>query len=419
MKSLRDPKTCVKSNAEKYGLKKFEDLQTSTRTVVIRANVDFSNDVLFYGLDLTEVDVPFTKKQKNVDKKKITAPYGAIISVQSKTRIRGVDIRKKKKHWCTICQPFKYIPEKEMEVKVYTITEQLQQITDPDIALSTGNFAGSRVTRELIAKAIQNAPLYDIMYFCSKCQRTYRPEEIKKINHFLNQMTVVVSIGKQPLLNIMFFKDKLKIAGCKAMEDAEEVILLLWQDYICKMKTYGSLVSWKSKKGASKNPRFGFESVMRNVDFKLGFPIERPALNSLMNEERFSHNIFMSQYESSAHTNVNIKMFSRKPKDFKYDVLVIPLDEKKGPYFIQTDEIPYKIIKKKDLAPQYITFIVFSSSEIILSGRFDQNMKEMYEFFVDTIFKNRNRIEEHLESPNDEEIKKVKNDIKTVRKIAK
>ncbi len=347
---------------------------------MIYTNLLFDIQKLFDLLTLTEVDVPLTKKQKNVDKKKIVAPYGAIISIQAKTKIRGIDLRKKKKHWCTVCQPIKVIDDRE--IKVLTVTEHLER-------------EGGTTFDNTVRK---------IMYFCSKCQETYRPEEMKKINHFLNQITIVLSVGKQPLLNIMMFKDNLKIAGCKNMDDAVEAILILWQDHIRHIPG-----AWALKKGA-KDPRFVYETVMRNVDFKLGFPIERPALNSLMNSDLFSDRVFMSQYESTGHTNVNIKMFSTKPENFTYDCLVVPLDDAKGPYFIKLPNIPYKKPKKdENSVRKYITFIVFSSSEIILSGRYDSNMKEMYEYFVDIVFRHRKVIEEKLGTPDEGEIAKIRN----------
>jgi len=366
------------SVSKKYGLREFEDLQTSTMTVMVYTNVVFEMTQIFSNVTMTEVDVPLTKKQRNVDKKKITAPYGAVISVQTKTKIRGVDLRKKKKHWCTICQPYKIIDDKE--VKVITVTEQLVPEKDSDV--------------------------FAIMYYCSRCQKSYHPEEMKKINHFLNQLTAVLSIGKQPLLNIMMFKDNLKIAGCKNVDDAVEAIMVLWQDYIVDIPN-----AWHLKPGAT-SPRFVFEVVMRNVDFKLGFPIERPALNCLMNGDHFRDKIFMSQYESTGHTNVNIKMFSRKPVGFQYDCLVMPIGKEGKPHFIKLGDIPYKSAKKKEKEAKeekYITFIVFSSSEIILSGRYDLNMKEMYEFFVRTVFKNRKIVEEKLELLDETKIRKIKN----------
>ena len=367
--------------ASKYGLKEIKDLSTSTSTIMIYSNMFFNLDLLFEKIKLTKIETPLTKKQKNVDKDKLRAPYGAIISVQSKNQIRGVNIKKKKKHWCTVCQPIEMRNDKEH--KILTITEHFETILD-----KKGN-----VDR-----------LIGILY-CSKCQKYYKPEEQKKINHFLNQVTIVMSLNKenQPLLNIMLFKSSFKIAGCKNKEDAMEAIMILWQDYIVNIPN-----SWNFVTGA-KNPRFIFETVMRNVGFKLGFPIERPALNTLMNKKKYRDRVFMSQYETSAHTNVNIKMFSEKPKDFKYECLIIPLDTSRKPFFTHLDRIPYKIEKKeKKIQGKYNIFIVFSSSETILSGRYDEQMEEMYNFFIETAFKNKDLIQEQLTEPDQMEIKKIK-----------
>jgi hypothetical protein len=212
---------------------------------------------------------------------------------------------------------------------------------------------------------------------------------------------MVISTGKQPLLNSMIFNDKIKVAGCKNIDDAVEAILILFQDYLVHMPK-----SYKLKKGAT-TPRFIFDSAMRNVGFKLGFPIERPALNFLMNDTKYKNRVFMSQYESTAHTNVNIKMFSKKPSNFYYECLVIPLSGE-NPYFIKVPEIPSSYKKPKPSKKEkYVTFIVFSSSEVILSGKYYENMKDSYEFFVDTIFKNRNLIKENLRSFNKQKIKNI------------
>jgi hypothetical protein len=333
------------------------------------------------------VDAPLTKKQKNVDKHKISAPYGSIISVQSKTRIRGVDIRKKKKHWCTVCQP---ISPKDNKTKIITVTEHLE------------------VETEVIDGEEVETDTYMIKYYCSRCQCFYFPDELKKINHFLNQITIVLSVGTQPLLNIMMFKDSFKVAGCKSLNDAVEAVLILWQDYIYgyrnKIGADGAK-AWSLKPG-EETPKFIFETVMRNVDFKLNFPIERSALNSLMNRAEFSKKVFMSQYEATGHTNVNVKMYSVKPNGFLYDMLVIPDPEVWQPYFVKAEVNIFKTPKKKS-KPAYVTFIVFSSSEIILSGRYDENMKEMYEFFVGTVFSHRGLVEEKLRQIDRSEVLKI------------
>jgi hypothetical protein len=369
-----------KPGTKRTGLVPFEKLQTSTMTVMVYANMDFVIDEVFRNIPITPVSVPLTKKQKNVDKKRIVAPNDSVISVQSETRIRGVDLRKRKKHWCTVCQPRKITDEKES--KLLTITEKLARESGTDID--------------------------HVVYYCSRCQKDYKPVEIKKINYFLNQLTIVLSIGKQPLLNVMLFKDNFKIAGCKDVDDAADAILTLWDVFFSKHPT-----AWKLKEGHTE-PGVIFETVMRNVDFKLGFPIERSSLNSLMNSDEFANNVFMSQYESTGHTNVNIKMFSRIPENFRYDCLRIPLNGDE-PYFTKVKANIFKSKKKREKdakKEKYITFIVFSSSEIILSGRYNQNMKEMYEFFVKTVFEHRKVIEEKLDAPNEKDLIKLRGQLK-------
>lgn len=352
-----------------YGLPPFEKLVTSTKTVMVYGNVEFDLQKLFHELSLTDVEVPRTKKQKNVDKKKIVAPYGAIIGVQSRTMIRGVDIRKKNKQWCTICRPMTIPDSKGTEKRILTLTEFLVPVEGTDIRR--------------------------IKYHCSKCQKDYEQHELKKIGHFLNQLTIVLSLGNQPILNIMMFKDNLKIAGCKGDDDAKEAVMILWEDYISKIK---DAVVYKKGEDPKQGAKFVFETVMRNVDFKLGFMINREALNMLMNRREYSDKVKMSQYEATGNTNVNVKMHSSKPENFSYDCMVFPPRGKAR--LVDVESISYKKPKKPKRGGENTTFIVFSSSEIILSGRYDENMKEMYEFFVNTVFARKSEIAERIIQPD-------------------
>lgn len=352
---------------EKYGLPDFEDLKTSTRTVMVYTNISFDHNPSFKNIEITKVDVPLTKKKKNVDKRLLRAPYGAIISIQLGDKLRGINLRRSKTWWCCICQPMKETQDRlgvQSKKKINTVVEKLCFEDDSDIQT--------------------------FKYFCERCKKFYNRKELDGIiPHFLNQMTVVLSIG-DIILNIMLFKNSFKIAGCKKDDDAVEVSMILWQNHIRPV-----LNSFKTPNG--EDPRFLFLLVMRNVDFRLGWPIDRQKLNKLMNDSRYSDRISMSQCETTSHTNVNIKMFSKKPKGFDYDCLVIPIDVKKEPYFVKMNKNPYKSKKKKK--KKYITFIVFSSSEVILSGRYEKNMKEAYEFFVAEVFKNKSAIEEKIEVP--------------------
>jgi hypothetical protein len=368
----------------KYGVPEYEDLKTSTRTVMVYCNLSFDLKKIFESVKVTHIEAPLTKKKKNVDKKRLEAPYGSIISLQRENQIRGIDLRKAKKHWCPACQVV--VVKEEREVKVNTIEERLRTIPGTDIK--------------------------EIQYFCTKCEAYFTLRQLKKIINFLNQITIVLSIDGI-ILNIMLFKNNFKIAGCKNDDDAVEATMILWQNYICPSK------GWELRKEfiKEKHPRFLFSLVMRNVDFRLGFFIDRKELNRLMNDEKYSNKIFMSQHESTAHTNVNIKMYAKKPKGYMHDCLVLPKD--KQSYFIKLRHNSYRPPKKKKA--KYTTAIVFSSSEIILSGRYEQNMKDSYEFFVKTAVSNRNIIEEKLKSPDHDlmdHLNKVEVDAEDVNKIS-
>jgi hypothetical protein len=211
----------------------------------------------------------------------------------------------------------------------------------------------------------------------------------KETKYFLNQMTVDLSLGGEPSLNlnIMIFKDSLKIVGCRSIDNAIEATMILW-DYIKADSTQFSFNYPTDTYG-----KFVFETVMKNYDFSLGFRIDREALNIVMNSNQFSDKVYMSQFESTGNTNVKIKLHTKKPEDYKYECLHIPVNSEA--YFEYLSVNPYENPKKKK-KEIYITLLVFASSQTILSGRYDDEMKRVYKFFVDAMDKCRDKIEEQL-----------------------
>ena len=384
---------------ESFGLPKFEDLKVSTITVMVYCNFDMQPIEIYGRLPISDVKLPEPTypgdRRTAAEKKKISAPYGSIVSVQSKTELRGADIRKKKKVWCMICQPMKVVDGKEQ--KIITVTQRLRPVPDTD--------------RQAI------------VCWCSRCEKEYLPGEMKKINHFLNQTTVVLSLGPdQPLLNIMLFKDNFKVAGCKKVDDAMEAIMFLWSTYLVDYQDLWRLKPCVTKKigpyaGSRKiHPQFAIEPVMTNVDFKLGFPIERPALNRLLNQPEFRHMIDGADYEPTSQTNVSCRIYSNKPEDFAYDWLHIPVDTRKRAFVKPLKAVTWRKMK----APKkFNTFIIFSSSEIILSGRFASSMKAAYEFFVNVVMREKSQIEENLIAPDKKRIDKLRKKIEPVAVVPK
>ena len=363
----------------------FEDLKTSTKTIMCYTNVDFDLHKVFSNVKVEDPISPLNKKHKNIDKKNIRGVPGSVVSMHYQKYLRGVNLRKMKKYPCPRC---KSLNAKGKEMKTVEAIFVKKDVEGFDRPIST------------------------LEWYCEKCSRSYEPQTIgrKKIDNFLNQTTLILFLRENHYINIMLFKNSLKIAGCKNNEDAITAVTILWSRLTPD--------SWNVNL-CFKRPFFVFEVVMRNVGFNLGFGINRTLLNLLMNETQFSDKIALSQFEPTGQTNVNIKMFTSKPENFTYDCLVYPLDEncsadkktacdpdvcpcslldgssRQDPYIIQVDKLFFKKAKGKPEKP--MTFIVFSSSQTILSGKYDSNVKEQYQFFIDTLLKYKDRIVERLE----------------------
>lgn len=324
------------------------------------------------GLYITPVDVPLTSKKKNVDRKKLTGPYGSIISVQKGNLYRGVNMRRNKTHWCTANCRRMGVTKTGKPVKLKTVIE--------------------------IPSAVEGTDIYNIRYYCTECERYYSLRQLGKNTSFLNQTTVVLALD-EIVINIMVFKDNFKVAGCKTDDNAIEAIMILWEDHIQKLNSTFNNRAWALKeKWSDTTPRFLFRPVMRNMNFRLAFFIDREKLNLLMNKKEYRDIVFMSQCETTGNTNVNIKMYTEKPDAHRYECLTYPAADGTGVPYIELVKDNYlkDTVTKK---PERITLVVFSTSEVILSGRYPDVMKDRYEFFIKEMLKNRKAIEEKIVEP--------------------
>lgn len=299
-------KNIQNQNIQNQKYKKFEELGISTQTIMVYSNIQFNIPVLFKKLPITHVSVPLTKKRKLPDMKKVTAPFGCIISLRHKNAFRGI-------------------------------------ITKPDMLQSD-----------------------------------------QRGTYFLNQVTCVLSLGNKNL-HIMIFNNKLKIVGNKDIDHAIRAVEILWS-YIKQIKSSYTLAD------PDTAPNFVFDSVMTNVDFKLGFKIDRRELNNLMNSPEFSDFIHLSRFETTNSTNVNIKMYAQPPSNLSFRAIDI-IGDKTIKKFVSKN--PYEI--KKEGKKKYTTFLVFRSSKVIESGRFEGSMKHSYEKFLNIIKNNRDKIEEKIQ----------------------
>ena len=369
-------KSIVETSSPKI-IKSFNELPVSTITVMVYSNIHFETERIFKSIPITHINPPLTKKKKHIDKHKLSAPYGSIISSQHNVYIRGLRMSKKKRYWCPTCQLYD-----EDDKKILTIDEE---ITDLDEGEEKNNMPPG--TRKII-------------FYCQSCEKYIPSNTLRKIIPFLNQVTIVLSIGSI-FINIMIFKDSCKIAGSKTFEDATETLMILWEDFIqpksvpLLMGSIDALDNWKFRDDLDiqKDVHFLFEPVMINVDFSIGFPIDKSKLNKFMNRPQYKEKVFLCFCEKTSSTHVNIKMFANKPSQYQYYILCYDNAGISSPHFLVSSD---KVYHRKKPKEKYTTLIVFSSSQVILTGRYPDNMEDNYDFFMDMAWKNRDAITETI-----------------------
>lgn len=321
---------------------------------MVYTNNEFNVKGLFENLPVVDVgDVPLTKKKHKPCMGKISAKHGDIISVRYQNTFRGL-------------------------------------VTDPDVIykdtirklLKSGKPLENDAQKNYVIKAGHRSDP-DV----SSDEEAYEAgvQSIFRIGHFLNQVTCIICV-KGKLMNVMLFKNNFKIAGCKSSNDAVLVSRILW-NYIKDMKGV-----WKLSD--KREPRFVIEEAMTNVDFKFGFKIDRTKLNSLMNNDEYKDIVRSSKFEATSNSNVNVKMYAIIPPNFRYKCVEIP--EKGKARLISLKTNPYN--KKKDKkTTSDVTFLIFHSAKVIMSGKYYETMATQYEIFRKIVHDHRDEVKEQIE----------------------
>lgn len=360
-------------------IKSFDELNISTITTMAYSNFNIDTKNLFHLLPITSTKVESEiLKKKDIDKIKLQYGYGEIINISTKSCFRGLLLRRPKKKNCTICNPTKYKKIKKSIIEIFE--DSFSEITIPS---ECGK--------------ILKIPVTKIMYRCSVCEKTYSPSDVKKINHFLNQMTIVMSlgVGKTPINIKIFHNGKFTITGCTEQDDAIEVMIILFKDLAPKLeKEYSIKLTAPFIKNTVEPKRFVFDTVMRNYDFKLGFVLNRNVLNNIMSNSEYDAFIKLSKYIPTDDTNVKIKMISKKFEDSGFETLIMDGVGDEISIDLENIKINPFCKPKKKVKEELDTFIVFSSSATIFSGRDIKSMEYNYNIFIDIIKKYKNEIEE-------------------------
>ena len=186
-----------------------------------------------------------------------------------------------------------------------------------------------------------------------------------------------------------------QMTGCKNDEHAELCVKYIWK-YLEQDPS-----AYTFNRGTQLETLF--IPSMRNIDFSVGFIIDREKLNKYMCSQQDFHCLLETSF---GYTGVNIKV--PLPQDIR-TMKIKKLSFTKEKEWIEewvTFQQYLDILKPKDRElklnyQRYVTFLAFHSGCIICSGLTADFMRDTYNFFVATIRKAFDHIEERLEPITD------------------
>lgn len=225
-----------------------------------------------------------------------------------------------------------------------------------------------------------------------KTKRTLSSSETpSNKDYFLHSVTLVIVLENDKQINMKVSSNgKLQITGCKCDEHFIDSIIYVY-------KIMNDVEKWTGEKLYSfitgDHLQVIFNTVMQNMDFNVGFEINRQKLDKFIEK----HTRHTSIFEGSLATGVNIKVKSNplvEPTILKVEYI----DNKTVKSYSSFEEYNRLLDKKKESKKdKHHTFLVFSSGSVIMSSR-GSGMKEIYEDIVDIFVNNR----EHFEMKTDE-----------------
>jgi hypothetical protein len=215
--------------------------------------------------------------------------------------------------------------------------------------------------------------------------------------YFRNSVTIVMIIddsnGNKKKINCKGSANgKWQFTGCKTITQPEDFIKIIWY-YINDSDIY-SLPDNQPLKSL-------FIPAMRNIDFSLGFCVNREKIDKFFN----TNTKYSSLLEPSiGYTGVNIKIPFQKPiTELNIKQLIMkPNNIEWGTptYVTYNEHLEYlkpKEREKKLKKQRYHTFLVFYSGKIIMSSICEEFAKDIYYDFMNIIKNNYHQFIEKLE----------------------
>lgn len=235
-----------------------------------------------------------------------------------------------------------------------------------------------------------------------KCEGELRGVELKpkknkagkKKKWFRNSITVVIILDK-PINFKVCRNGTFQMTGCKTHEHAEACVKYIWN---C-MKGNKNLYTFT--RGSSLEVLF--IPSMRNIDFSLGFFVDREKLNRYMSTQDEFHCLLETSF---GYTGVNIKIpLTDDIATMEVKKMVVGPNElwKESwtTYQEYLDNLSPKDRAAKLNSERFNTFLVFHSGKCISSGLTARFMKPVYYYFLRIIRAAYDQIEERLDASDD------------------
>jgi hypothetical protein len=212
-----------------------------------------------------------------------------------------------------------------------------------------------------------------------------------KKGFFRNSMTVVMLVDGKIINFKISDNGKFQITGCKS---DEHVVNLIKHFYGIMQATCQDCFS------IDGNFYAVFMTVMTNIDFNLGFQIDREKLDKWINTNTRYNSLLETSF---GYTGVNIKIPFTMPQDFYLkkisyikgaDESVGEWKETRTSYSCYVDMLGEKERRKELAKSRYNTFLVFHSGNCIFSSMNKDFMQNYYNEFIDIIKQCRPTIEE-------------------------
>lgn len=212
----------------------------------------------------------------------------------------------------------------------------------------------------------------------------------KKSKWFRNSFTVVIVIDDKTINFKVCQNGMIQLTGIKFDKQAEDCVKIIW-DHI---RAYENSIYTFSR---SNQFEALFIPAMRNIDFSIGFNVDREKLSRYMCVQTDFHSLLETSF---GYTGVNLKMpIVENIKDMRIKKLTYNGEwvEKQTDYSEYLKHLTDKEQIKKLNKERFNTFLIFQTGKVILSTVNEDYARASYEYFLKIIRTCHKEIEEVLD----------------------